>query len=315
MASRLAVWMSVLLVLTSCGESIGSVESVEPGERIEAEAAPENVEDSTSSTPSSPPPEPTPTPTPPPTNTAHVPNFGAGAVLLYATDYTSRDERSSAGGLWYLQSPGNAQSWSTSYLSLVTAPWNTSKRAVLATIHRGDNWNGQGYPRSELSATKSAVRIQGGQHYFISLGFQFPSSAASYINNNSSEMLGVFQLHHPESTGTPPFAFYLTGNTLKVRCVGGSASSPQRMKDYALFPAGGVPTNRLVSIDMEYLPHTSSGLLKVYVDGELKVSHTGGCAYTNSGDAGYIKQGLYDYWRTVPNTLSVYLEDFVLRRK
>ena len=111
-------------------------------------------------------------------------------------------------------------------------------------------------------------------------------------------------------------AFYLTGRTLKARCSGGTATNRTDIKDYALFAAGGIPVGRLVSLDMEYVPRNdASGLMKIWIDGVEVANHQGPCAYTNSGDAGYLKQGLYDYWNTVPSTLTAYFDDFVIRKQ
>lgn len=256
-----------------------------------------------------------PPPVPPPAG-GHVPNFGAGATLLYATDYTNRDERSVVGGGWWLHYPGSATNnvWNPTYLVTVPAPWNASKKAVRAIIHKGDNWEGGGYPRSELMQVKPA-QLDGGARYFVSFGFMFSNDSETYIDNNNSEMLAVLQMHHPED-GPPPFAFNLTGKTLNARCAGGTWQNRTAVKSYPLFPAGTVPVGRRIALDMEYVPtNNASGVLKIWIDGSLVVDHRGPCAYTNSGNAGYLKQGLYDYWNTVPTTLTAYFDDFVVRKQ
>lgn len=243
----------------------------------------------------------------------HVPGFGGDAALVYATDYTDRDERADAGGLWGLQYPDDNGEWNEDYLWPVEAPWAPARVAIRATIHAGDDWEGLGYPRSELS--QAIHDLVGGTHYYLSFGFEFPLEAEPYLDGNDDESVAGLQLHHPEPYGSPPLGMYLTGRTMKLRCMGGSAENEGFPGDwYELFPPEEVPVGRRVAIDIDYLPRNGpDGFLKLYVDGVLVADHQGACAYTDDGDAGYLKQGLYDYAETVDGELTMFLDDLVIR--
>lgn len=240
---------------------------------------------------------------------SHISGFGAGSQLIYGTNYTRRDERVSHSGRWHLQfPPGFVAGWDEQYLSPVSAPWNPSQKAIRAVIHVGDDWNGTGYPRSELSLDTS-IDLVAGNRYFISFGFWWPASAAGYLNSPTSRMVVLFQFHHRDNIGSPPVAFVAINGGLEIQMSVGWLR-------YPVYSAGEIPIERLVAVDIEFIPSSGrDGLFRLWLDGSLVVDHSGPCATVSEGVAGYLKQGLYDFASTVPDYLTVYLDDLLIQKQ
>ena len=238
------------------------------------------------------PPAPQPAPQPaPPTDSAPkpVPQPTSGKVLLQ-TSYTNSWDVPS---IWYQQEAVS------SGVTVASAPWDGNKHALKATINRGESWQGQGYPRSEVMTND--INVAYNKRYVYETGFYFPQG--SYVAN-PSEMLALFQIHH-DGGGTIPIAMYLKDGGLKLAVRRDTSSATW----YNVLSS--VPTGRLVNLRIEYYGATdNSGYIRVYIDGNQVVNHQGVTAYGGYGRVGYVKTGLYDYYNSVPGSLTVYLDDF-----
>jgi hypothetical protein len=183
-------------------------------------------------------------------------------------------------------------------ISLSSAPWNAGQKALKLSINRGESWQGAGYPRSEVMVSGG---VQYNKKYVFESAFFFPNG--SFVRN-PSEMLALFQIHH-DGGGTIPLAIYMKsgGLQLAVRKNTGSGTWYKLLAE--------IPTGRRVAYKLEYLGASDpSGYVKVWVDGKLVAEHRGQTAYSGYSRVGYPKLGLYDYFKTVPGNLTVYLDDF-----
>ena len=185
-------------------------------------------------------------------------------------------------------------------VTISSAPWDAQQKALKLSINRGESWHGAGYPRSEVMVSGSNS-VQYNKRYVFESAFFFPDG--SFVRN-PAEMLALFQLHH-DGGGTVPLAIYMKsgGLQLAVRKSTGSGTW------YKLLSS--IPTGRRVPYRLEYLGASdSSGYVKVWIDGKLVAEHRGQTAYSGFSRVGYPKLGLYDYFRTVPGNLTVFLDDF-----
>ncbi len=215
----------------------------------------------------------------------------SGARALLKTNF---DANSDVPKVLYQQESNNDG------VTISTAPWDANQKALKLSINRGESWHGAGYPRSEVMVSGSNS-VQYNKRYVFESAFFFPDG--SFVRN-PSEMLALFQLHH-DGGGTVPLAIYMKsgGLQLAVRKSTGSGTW------YKLLTS--IPTGRRVPYRLEYLgASNSSGYVKVWIDGKLVAEHHGQTAYSGFSRVGYPKLGLYDYFKTVPGNLTVFLDDF-----
>jgi hypothetical protein len=198
--------------------------------------------------------------------------------------------------LWYQQKS------SPTAINVVAAPWNASSRALKLAINHGENWNGAGYPRAEVMIdTSKNLSVEYNKHYLFETGFYFPEG--SFVSN-PNEMLALFQIHH-DGGGTIPFAMYLKDGGLKV-AVRKSTSSPRWYN-----ALNSVPTGKYLKLKIDYYGSTGDdGAIKIWIDDKLVMDHQGQSAYSGYSRVGYLKTGLYDYFKTVPGNLTVFMSDF-----
>ena len=237
-------------------------------------------------------PAPTPAPVPAPTPAATDPVSNNARVVLETNYNTSWDVPS----FWYQQKS------SPTAIGVVAAPWDASSHALKLTINHGENWNGAGYPRAEVMIdTSKNLSVEYNKHYLFETGFYFPEG--SFVSN-PNEMLALFQIHH-DGGGTIPFAMYLKDGGLKV-AVRKSTSSPRW---YTALNA--VPTGQYLKLKIDYYGSAGDdGSIKIWIDDKLVMDHQGPSAYGGYSRVGYLKTGLYDYFKTVPGNLTVFMSNF-----
>jgi Polysaccharide lyase len=187
-------------------------------------------------------------------------------------------------------------------IGVASAPWNASSHALKLTINRGESWNGLGYPRSEVMVDSGKnLSVEYNKHYVFETGFYFPEG--SFVSN-PSEMAALFQIHH-DGNGSVPIALYLKDGSLKVAV----RSDPSSPRWYTALNT--VPTGQYMKLKIDYVGSAGSdGRAKVWIDDKLVVDYQGQTAYNGYSRVGYLKSGLYDYFKTVPGNLTVYMSDF-----
>jgi hypothetical protein len=197
---------------------------------------------------------------------------------------------------WYQQKS------SSTGIGVVQAPWDASSRALKLAINRGENWNGAGYPRAEVMVdTSKNLSVENNKHYLFETGFYFPEG--SFVVN-PNEMAALFQIHH-DGGGSVPFALYLKDGSLKV----GIRANPSSPRWYTAMNT--VTTGKYLKLKIDFYGSAGSdGSAKVWIDDKLVMDYQGQTAYAGFSRVGYMKTGLYDYFRTVPGNLTVYMGDF-----
>jgi len=188
-------------------------------------------------------------------------------------------------------------------LTVVPAPWNVNQKALRVLVRKGEDWNGQGYPRSEIhpgSTTPVVGRFQFGQRYTIKTAFWFdqgtvfPTKNAKY--GGSPGEVAIFQLHGDDGS-SPVLAGQVQNGVLQVGFL------PDYGSTWQTFNYGACPVGQRMPVEVVYQPSTGKdGYLKVTI-GSKKVVEISGPNHTGlrKGNAtgGYWKQGIYDYWRSV----------------
>jgi Polysaccharide lyase len=213
----------------------------------------------------------------------------SGARILLSTNFDASGDVPKA--LYQQESKSDG-------VSLSSAPWDASQKALKLSINRGESWQGAGYPRSEVMVSGG---VQYNKKYVFESAFYFPDG--SFVRN-PSEMLALFQIHH-DGGGTIPLAIYMKGGGLQLAVRKNTGSGTW----YKLLSS--IPTGKRVPYKLEYLGASdSSGYVKVWIDNKLVAEHRGQTAYSGYSRVGYPKLGLYDYFKTVPGNLTMYLDDF-----
>ena len=124
----------------------------------------------------------------------------SGARILLSTNFDAGSDVPKA--LYQQESKSDG-------VSLSSAPWDASQKALKLSINRGESWQGAGYPRSEVMASGD---VKYNKKYVFESAFYFPDG--SFVRN-PSEMLALFQIHH-DGGGTIPLAIYMKGGGLQL---------------------------------------------------------------------------------------------------
>jgi Polysaccharide lyase/Carbohydrate binding module (family 6) len=203
---------------------------------------------------------------------------------------------------WDVPSFWYQQKSSSTGIGVVQAPWDASSHALKLAINRGENWNGAGYPRAEVMVdTSKNLSVENNKHYLFETGFYFPEG--SFVVN-PNEMAALFQIHH-DGGGSVPFALYLKDGSLKV----GIRANPSSPRWYTAM--NSVTTGKYLKLKIDFYGSAGSdGSAKVWIDDKLVMDYQGQTAYAGFSRVGYMKTGLYDYFRTIPGNLTVYMSDF-----
>jgi hypothetical protein len=230
---------------------------------------------------------------PKPVDPKPVDPLPSNARVVLETNYNASWDVPS---FWYQQKS------SQNAIGIAQAPWDASSHALKLSINHGESWNGAGYPRAEVMVGGGKnLNIEYNKHYLFETGFFFPEG--SFVSN-PNEMLALFQIHH-DGGGTIPFAMYLKDGGLKV-AVRKSTSSA---KWYTAL--NSVPTGKYMKLKIDYYGSAGSdGAIQIWIDDKLVLDHQGQSAYGGFSRVGYLKSGLYDYFKTIPGNLTVYMGDF-----
>lgn len=178
---------------------------------------------------------------------------------------------------------------------VVALPWDQAKKGIKFNIIPGDRWNGGApYPRAEFMIAQGQNDILFNRRYYFESNLVF-----SGFVENPKEMLAPMQIHHDGNT-TIPIALNLTGGQFKL-VIRKTPSSPTWYTILDKIEAG-----RKYKLGLEVLgDKSSSGFVRVFIDGVLKCEHKGQVGYADSLRLGYFKHGLYDWGNTVPDGLEM----------
>ena len=175
--------------------------------------------------------------------------------------------------------------------SVVTLPWDTSKKGLKTEIFAGDRWNGSApYPRSEALISNSVAAVEYNKEYLFRTTFSLDGNT-----NVSNEMLTVFQIHHL-GPGTIPVAVYQKEGKLQM-AVRQNINSAKWMTLIS-----NIEPNRKYSLDI-YLKGNkeSRGYVKVMINGVVVAEHVGQVGYLDQEIVGEVKfGGLYNYFNVTP---------------
>jgi hypothetical protein len=183
-------------------------------------------------------------------------------------------------------------------VTVAAAPWNTANKALKLAINKGENWEGTGYPRSQI--VNAQYRLMLNRRYHFYSGFYFPAGSTF----GSSNMLVGIQLH-PSNNNSPYLSF--TPNAGRLNIV--TANTVQNNEKWMDVGALTSFTGRYVPIEIIFTPSKTNGYVAVIIDGKKVIEQTGGkTIYDIDSDGGYICQSLYDYLNQMPGTLSMYMD-------
>lgn len=197
-------------------------------------------------------------------------------------------------------------------VELVPAPWDAARGALRLRIRQGDDWHGQGYPRSELhSVDPSVVKLAWDTRYRITGAFWFAPDAVFPTDGDHGvgQLIAGFQLHGDDGV-SPVLAFHLQDGELRL---------DYRPTDGAVVqddvPYGPMPRGVRLPYEVVYQGATdATGYLRVTIGDQVVLERSGPSNRAGDPTAGYAKFGLYDYWHTVADVLDVYLDDIAFYR-
>ncbi len=103
---------------------------------------------------------------------------------------------------------------------IITAPWNSSVKALRARVQGGSNWNGTNYPRTDVIfegnvlTVKNASYLQRGVEYRLETTWYFQGK----VNLPNEATIG-WQLHQGLACGVNPIGTVFQGTTIQYRRV------------------------------------------------------------------------------------------------
>ena len=192
-------------------------------------------------------------------------------------------------------------------VNLVPAPWDAARQALRVRVRNGDDWNGSGYPRSEVHAVAADVaNLAWDTRYRITGALWFAPDAVFPTDGDYGvgQLVAGFQLHGDD--GVPPvLAFHLQDGELRVdyRPTDGAV-----VQDDVAY--GPMPHAQRLPYEVVYQGATdATGYLRVTIGDHVVLERSGPSNRAGNETAGYAKFGLYDYWHTVDDVLDLYLDD------
>ena len=203
-------------------------------------------------------------------------------------------------------------------LSVVAAPWDPARRALQMIARVGDDWHGAGYPRTEVTPQLDP-RMMFGHRYCFEGAFQFDTGSTfpQPTPTRPGTMVAPLQIHGRDGI-SPVFAFEVHETTWRMVVQPGD---PTTREEQAL---GEAPVGRRVRFQIEYVPsYGNDGYVGVAIDGvrvldRHGVNHSGPRGSMPDGgnpDGGFVKLGLYDYWSTIPDHMTLFLDDVTIREE
>jgi hypothetical protein len=177
---------------------------------------------------------------------------------------------------------------------------NSNFTQLYTTIKDGYRWvplynysGGVNYARSEIASSGSKVFPTNVATAIEWKGF-FPQELPPYTSGQN-RVTAIFQLHN-DNGGSPMFALGLDVAKKKIQLhrhsKDNAALTPVDIADYSTF------VNQSHTIRMTIVPSSTSGTLKVEIDGKLIVSYSGIPTSSTPG-MDYVKFGLYDWGRVL----------------
>ena len=212
----------------------------------------------------------------------------------------------------------------TDSLEVVPAPWDSNRKALKALVRKGEMWNGNNYPRSEVypyTGGPQLSKFQFGTRYRITSAFWFDQGTifpTSSVNHPGTGEVVIFQMHGVDGV-SPIMAFQVNAGELQIGFL------PNPNLAWQTFSYGPCPVNQRIPIEVIFQPSIGAdGYMKVTIGTQVVFEFTGpnnAGPRVNNDAGGFWVQGIYDYWRSVgalPGTaddsLTIYQDDISIYR-